>query len=366
MNIMPRSLSEAGSALRTTQHLRRGGLTPRQIARAVATGELVRLRPGWYAQGERWRLAAPEARQLMAVQAAHAAQAESAKRAGQGSPRVFSHRSAATLHALPVWSGWMRHGREPVADTTGTVHLLLHPAASGTFGDRVVRHRGECSSAEIVEIAGFACTSADRTLADLSATEPFAVALACADQQVRVEAARDRTVDVELWGSWRKRMLDYAEARKGKRGVAALRALARLADPRAESPLESVSRLRALQLGLDAQLQVRVPAEDGGTLHLDFVFAAAGVFGECDGRSKYSDPDFLRGRTPEQVVEAERRRHNWVSGSTGMAGVRWEARHVVTVARFAERMRRFQVPFPGRASRAYGPEVEAFLNALAG
>lgn len=357
MSTIHRRLAEAASALRTTESLRREGLTARQVARAVAVGELVRLRPGWYAPGERWRLAAPEARQLMAV---HAAQA------GQGSPRVFSHLSAATLHGLPVWSDWMRRGREAAAESSGAVHTLLHPAAGGTFGERVVRHRGECGPAEVVEIGGIACTSADRTLADIAATEPFALALACADQLVRLEAARDRAVDAALWEGWRKRMLAYADTRKGKRGVQALRMLALLAHPGSESPLESVSRLRALQIGLDAELQVPVPAEDGRTLHLDFVFAAIGVFGECDGRSKYSDPDMLRGRLPAQVVEAERRRHNWVSGSTGMAGVRWEARHVITVARFAERMRRFQVPFPGRASRAYGPEAEAFLNALPG
>ena len=91
-----------------------------------------------------------------------------------------------------------------------------------------------------------------------------------------------------------------------------------------------------------------MPAESGSTLYLDFHFVGLRVFGECDGRSKYTDPILRGSRTAEEVVYAEKRRHDWIVGTTGMRVIRWGAADVRTAARFADRLRAFGVPVPGR------------------
>jgi hypothetical protein len=89
----------------------------------------------------------------------------------------------------------------------------------------------------------------------------------------------------------------------------------RLADARAESPLESVSRLVIRWLGLpEPEPQVRVLDEFGREIgRLDFYWERFGVFGEADGRSKYDGRDVL---TAEKLRQEELE-------STGLIGVRW-------------------------------------------
>lgn len=346
-------IDRAVGAVLSRGALMRSGLSWRGIADRVSSGELIRLRNGWYVRGETWAAERPDVRHLMVIHAA---------RSDRHRNGVFSHRSAATLHGLPVWSDWMRgEGDRAVRDCL-TAHLLAPRAASGGSGTRSKLHRDPDGSADTVRIAGFACTSADCTLADLAATEPFAVALACADRLLRDEVAVGRLIDPEGVEAWRARLLALARSRAGARGVRALRALAVLADPRAESPLESVSRLRSWQLGLEPELQVPVRSERGGTLYLDFLFRSVGFFGECDGKEKYLDDELRGQRTPDEVFERERRRHNWASGVTRMNGVRWGVREVVTVERFATHLRAFGVPFPGRAVECFGPEIARFLR----
>lgn len=277
---------------------------------------------------------------------------------------LYSHRSAATLHELPVWSDWMR-GRHPGrALDPLVVHLVSRQLGSGSHSATVVSHRTVVPDHEQVSIAEYRCTSADRTLADLAATEPFGVALASADVLLRREVCANRVIDEAGVEAWRERIRDAARTRRGRPGAMALRIIAALARPEAESPLETVSRLRHLQLGLDPELQVAVAAEHGGYLYLDFVLRHTGFFGESDGKSKYADAGFRRGLTPDEVFERERRRHNWIAGSTGMTGVRWGVADVVTVERFAALLQKFHVPFPGQPVISYGPEVAAFLRSV--
>jgi hypothetical protein len=82
-----------------------------------------------------------------------------------------------------------------------------------------------------------------------------------------------------------------------------------LADGRAESPLETVGRLRLVGAGLapdDLQVEIRI---DGRLVAvIDAWYEEAAVAVEFDGRIKYTDP--WRGRDPRQVLWEEKRRED--------------------------------------------------------
>jgi hypothetical protein len=66
-----------------------------------------------------------------------------------------------------------------------------------------------------------------------------------------------------------------------------------LADPRRESPLESLSFGRFREAGLPLP-RMQVPIETSeGIFHVDFLWEEARLIGEADGLGKYSSPDAL-------------------------------------------------------------------------
>ena len=346
------SLARIDAHLTSRLDLLRRGASARDIAASVSEGRLHRLLPGWYAPAPFWTEADAPTRQLTLL---------SALRRSPRPPPIFSHLSAATLHELPVWSGWL--GWESAPDP-GLAHVLVRPGARGNAAAAVMRHRSSRDPADVTQLRGFSCTTPDRTLLDLARTVPFPVALAAADAVLAQSVRRGSELDLAAWQEWRARLLERARGLTGSRGVRAVRALAHLAHPLADSPLESVSRLRLLQLGIDVELQFPVASESGGTYRVDFRFAGLEVFGECDGSVKYREPEFLRGRSLDAVIESERRRYNWICGVTGMRGVRWGAREARTANGLAGHLRACHVPFPGRATRRFGPEVADFLDRL--
>jgi len=351
----------------SAQDLAREGRSRRGVSAALAAGEFVRLRRGWYLRGSVWWDARGEDRHLAALLAS---------RRDADPARVYSHRSAATLLALPVWSRWAegspadrrglrsrtRSGRE--RDDPRVIHTTAEPGASSSGAVNHVRHRSALRADEIVSREGFACTSPERTLYDLARTEPFPIALACADRWLNREITDRRVVDLDAWEAWRRRMLERAHRSRGVRGVRAVRALVRLAHPLAESVLESVSRLRLLQVGIDPELQVAIPAEEGGAAYLDFVCRERGFFGECDGKVKYFDPELLDGRGADEVFWAEKRRHDWASGVTGLRGIRWSAGDATSRQGFRSRLIAFGTAVSDRATTVYGAETAAFLDRL--
>lgn len=341
-------------------------------ALSAATGEApyARLRRGWYLPADTWTAANAEGRHLAAIVAAVKSEV---------TPRIFSHRSAATLLGLPVWSRWMlprsAHDAEPRGSPMlGTrsayeelpVHFTVPKHAHGNQSPYTIRHRNALGGNDVVQIAGLMLTSGERTVFDLARSEPFPIALVCADAFLRTNVRTGRHTDLATWRAWRTRMIGRANAMPRARGMAAVRAIAALADPRADSPLESASRLRALQIGLTPELQVVVPSERGGTYYLDMLFREIGVFGECDGKAKYTDPAQRNGRSADEVVYSEKRRHDWIAGTQGWRGVRWGAAEATTPAALAGHLRAQRIEVPGRPSQAFGAGIARFLGSLNG
>lgn len=57
-------------------------------------------------------------------------------------------------------------------------------------------------------------------------------------------------------------------------------------------------------------LQQGVVGASGKTYFVDFWWPGSNLVGEFDGKAKYRDPEFLRGRTPEQALLDEKARED--------------------------------------------------------
>ncbi len=125
----------------------------------------------------------------------------------------------------------------------------------------------------------------------------------------------------------------------GKRGVRRARWVLAHADGRAQLPGESVSRHHLLQLGFtDLRLQVRVPGPAGTDYFVDFALDQVPAWGEFDGAAKYVDPKLAAGRTPQQVLRAEKAREDWIRATTGRIVVRWGFEHLSSPRSLATRL----------------------------
>lgn len=219
------------------------------------------------------------------------------------------------------------------------------------------------SASPVPSLDKFHHTSPERTLFDLARAEPFSVALVAADAHLHETASTGRKVDALQVAGWRARMQARSRAHAGRPGVRAVRMLAQHADPRAESPLETISRLRFLQLGISVETQVSVPAPNGNRYFVDFYAPELGFWGECDGKSKYVGAAG-DGHSTAELLYAEKRRHDWIAGTTNLRGIRWGVREVLTRDRFATHLKAHGVAVPGLPSPLLEPETRGFLKQL--
>ncbi|MEO5920648.1 MAG: hypothetical protein ABIQ01_05835 [Pseudolysinimonas sp.] len=108
---------------------------------------------------------------------------------------------------------------------------------------------------------------------------------------------------------------------KGRRKLR--RALA-FADPRSGSPGESISRAVMHEYGFPApELQTEFRDRRGLAGIVDFWWPEFQLIGEFDGRSKYTDDVLLGGRTPADVVIAEKAREDRLR-ALGPRVTRWD------------------------------------------
>ena len=98
------------------------------------------------------------------------------------------------------------------------------------------------------------------------------------------------------------------------RWVTSVRTAIRLADPAAETVLESLSRAAMVEHGLPVpRCGAPITGDDGRVYWVDFWWPEFGVVGEADGLGKYDDV---------KVVVAEKRRQEAIEGR-GLTVVRW-------------------------------------------
>ncbi|ROP57296.1 hypothetical protein EDF44_0825 [Rathayibacter sp. PhB185] len=237
-------------------------MTRVELFRGGACGrsaEFVRLRRGVHVRAAEWAGASVDARHRARIDAVAAT---------WGRP-VFLRESAAAVWGLPLV--------EPLEET---VHVAASPAVGSRSRNRVAEHRG-VSSDSVVVVDGLTISDLAQTVLDLCRFSSFRRAVTAADHALRMR------------GSHGEHLLELEELRErlavlpgGARGRAAAARAIDFADERADSPLESISRVAMHQAGLPRPVLQRPFHDDEGLIGpVDFFFEDAGVIGEADGRT---------------------------------------------------------------------------------
>lgn len=324
------TFDEAMAAVRSREQLRASGMTARAIGDAVMCGQMRRLQRNRYVGMDLWSDLWPESRHLIELCAA-----VHEMRDGGG---VASHESAGVLSELPLY----RH-------TPSAVHLITPQGRRMSSRAGLQRHADELPADDIAVVNGIRCTTLDRTVFDLVRTLSMEAAVAVADAALRREAMRGSAYDERAAEGWRERMLQRCAAARGGRGVRQAEAAIRFADGRSESPGEAVSRLQLSRLGFrELRLQVPVSGPDGRTYRVDIGIEDVRSFYEFDGMGKYDELALASGRTVKEVVLDEKRREDWIRGTTQRRLVRAEAPHIVTPEALGRRLAAFGITVPRR------------------
>ncbi|MGN6605946.1 MAG: hypothetical protein ACTHMS_02895 [Jatrophihabitans sp.] len=212
-------------------------------------------------------------------------------------PRVpASHAGCAALLDLPL---------------LGTGHRLCASVPRGARHDvaGVHLHRTQLPSGDVRRLRSVLVLSPERTVVDLGRELGMEAALVAAD------AALHRGLTTP------DRLAAAVAACRGWPGVRAAADAVAFADPFAESPFESLSRLRIAQAGLPRPaLQRVIWSLDGRFLgRTDFYWDEFGVIGESDGMLKY---DVRRNREATTALQREKRRQEGLE-QTDLIAVRW-------------------------------------------
>nr|NLD41358.1 type IV toxin-antitoxin system AbiEi family antitoxin domain-containing protein [Actinomycetales bacterium] len=251
--------------LLTTDQLLDRGMTRYQVSRAVNSGELFRIRPGFYVDSHARDLAIRD-RHLLSVLAADAA---------LGGP-VFSHSSAALIHGLPDWGLPLR--RVAVSEEA--------PAPRSRTSALTISRSVPDLSDQVMTVNGLKVTSPARTVTDLAMSTTRDASVAVADAALRGAMVTTASLEESLAGA------------AGRRGVRRARHALSLVDGRSESVAETLSRLTFRDFGLpEPETQVEIVNARGVRVgRVDFLWREYGVIGECDGFGKYFD-----GLTPAET-----------------------------------------------------------------
>lgn len=200
---------------------------------------------------------------------------ESLPELGEGS--YFFLASAGVIHGLPLWGENL--------DRTHVVHTL---GGHGAINDVMHAYTTPLVRPATTTVDGLPCTTLERTAADLMRRLTFGPALATADAALRRGASRG-TLLAEV---------------KGGRGCRIATEAALRADPRSESPYESLARAIMLQDGIPLpDLQVDLHDDQGLIGRVDFHWKWKRLVGEFDGAAKL-DELLKPGQSRDDVLRA--------------------------------------------------------------
>lgn len=273
------------------------------LAKKAKKGHLVRIRAGLYTEPERWNALGHRDQHLALVLATAAATRTEV---------MFSHRSATALFGFPVL------GRFPEK-----CHITERHRGGGSCSGGIVRH-GVRKVPEPVRIGPVLATSPARTVIDLARTETFESALMAMDSALRSRLATPAQIEAEL------------EATAGLPGHRRAALVVAHADGRSESPGESLSRARLLQLGAPLPiLQRDIFDAEGFIGRVDFFWEELLWIGEFDGLVKY-DGDSKEIRS---ILVAEKLREDRIRGAGVSGFLRWTWIDALTVTPFEKKLR---------------------------
>lgn len=317
--------NDRGEALRLTCHASsvRSRAT---LMRAVDRGELLRLRPGVFADTEQWAAAPPWVRQR-----GHAAAAGLSR----GSS-IFCRETALALYGVPLLSipgelhlrtlNRSQAGRAPGNAHAAPTRRILPPVPSGMPGD-LARHRYRVGTMPLrVTVPGVTVGEGRRIVVEV---EPLPFVLLDTLPRLSFQAAV-MAMDAATSGRYgygrvvRAGDLQVAEEWLWSRPAShAWRRVKEFSDPDSESAGESRARALFHELGFAApRLQTEVLLPGGRRRRLDFDWAEDGVIGEFDGQLKYDQARRLGGSDGATVYWEEKWRETEIEEVTGKRFVR--------------------------------------------
>ncbi|WP_423921895.1 hypothetical protein ACPEEZ_01665 [Frigoribacterium sp. 2-23] len=258
----------------------RAGGDERALLRDRDAGRLTAVGPGVYVDAAVFSRARPAERHAIAV---HAIVPR------LGTDVLVSHESALALRAFPLLGDWPR-----------VVHVIdLHRTRART-DTWLVRHvEPRDGVGQVEDVGGLRTVGVARAVFDVIRARELRDAVIILDH-----ALHSGSLDVADLSA-------LVDAAVGVRGCRRARTALELADARAESPGESLSRVGMLANRLPPPvLQQAFVREGRGVDRVDFWWPDQGVIGEFDGENKYRDDGFRQGRTPEQVLLDEKYRED--------------------------------------------------------
>jgi very-short-patch-repair endonuclease len=246
----------------TAAELLASGMPRSRLRSLVRSGALVHVSRGVYARAK------PLARLAREPAGEHAIQAAARLLTLPGT--VASHHTAACIHGIDLL------GKLP-----GGVAVTRPPGAAGSRSARagVIVHNAALPADQVTAWRGILVTSVARTVVDLARAYPFRAGVVVADSALRTGQTSERELRSVL------------AACRSWPGVQRARQAVGFADARAESVLESISRVAFRDQRLpDPELQVWVG--DGGNVigRADFLWRQHRTIGEADGAVKYANP----------------------------------------------------------------------------
>lgn len=322
------TLDDARRAVLSKESLQRNRWKDRDISRALRDGALHRIQRNRYVLDADWTELWPESRHRIEVAAAVAEM-----RSGDA---VASYESAAVVWGLPL------HRHVPTA-----VHVTVPEGRHVSSRIAMLRHHETLPATDLAWHDGVLCTTLDRTVFDVARRLSFDAAVVIADAALRIEASAAGVYRHEVAAEWRERMLARADRARGARGVRQARAVIGFADGRAESPPESTARVQLWRLGFERlALQVPVAGPQGAEYRVDLEIEDIATFLEVDGMSKYREESLRSGRPLEEVLLREKRREDWIRGTTQRRFVRVEEKHVASADALRRRLAEFGIRTP--------------------
>jgi hypothetical protein len=243
------------------------GIGRGRLRSLIESGDLAQVRHGVYATRAAMKLAERGPSQAHALQVA-------AVRAATGFPVIASHHSAARLHGLDLLF--------PPDENLVTV-TRQKPAHSAirTSSGLVVR-TAVVPAGQLVQVYGIRATTVARTVIDVARVSSFQSGVAVADCALRL--GKTPKEDLEA----------VAGSCAGWPGIERARRVIGFSDARAESVLESGSRVAFAEAGLEPpELQVWIEVK-GDRYRVDFLWRKYRTIAESDGLGKYATPEDIR------------------------------------------------------------------------
>jgi len=229
----------------------------RHLSRAVARGELVKIRRGAYVRSEVWGRADPAEQHLIRARAVAA---------DSRFPIVLAGFSAAAVHGMPVFA------------FPDQVQLLEPWKGGGRSVAGVRRIAAAHPTARVHTVDGFSVTDIARTALELTRQQPFARAIGSMDWALW-KRNPDR-ISLETLQAELAKMTDQGGHRRAAQVVA-------FATELSDSFGESMCRALMWECGFEVPRLQREIYDAKGLMVPDYSWDYISVLGEFDGRGKY-------------------------------------------------------------------------------